>query len=512
MRLAERILAGALLLVALAGYGLFPAPAHAQGDVVDELLGGEPPADDAPPERTIDTRSDALTDADIRRRLQGIYAELEPQRALSVEVANGIVTLRGTAASSAAAERAIQIAESVEGVVEVVDEAEVDTNVRRRLAQTVQRLRTSTLGAIAALPVLLVALAILAAFWFLGRWIGGRKRVYQALAPNGFIAELLGGIVRVLVTLGGVLLALTLLDATSLIGTVLGAAGIVGLAVGFAVRDTVENYIASILLSVRTPFLAQDLVLIDDHFGTVARLTSRATVLISPDGNHIRLPNSLVFKAVIVNYTRNPERRLAFRVGVDTDFDPLVAQTLALETLAAMPDTLSDPGPTARVMELGDSNVTLELAAWIDQRASDYLAVQSEAVRGVKQAFDAAGIVMPEPIYRLRLDARGAGGPLLSRLAGIVDTVDADKAGGRADGSGPGSGDDPSAPARERDVGADGPARDTPGAAPDDERVDRAAAARVLDTSVDTTLARTVEREREDGAEEDLLHAGVRRE
>ena len=41
-----------------------------------------------------------------------------------------------------------------------------------------------------------------------------------------------------------------LLDATAIVGAVLGAAGLAGLAIGFAFRDLVENYIASILLSV----------------------------------------------------------------------------------------------------------------------------------------------------------------------------------------------------------------------------------------------------------------------
>ena len=56
---------------------------------------------------------------------------------------------------------------------------------------------------------------------------------------------------------------------------------------GFAVRDTVENYIASVLLSVRNPFAVNDLVDIDGHEGNVVRLTLRATVLLSPEGNHI---------------------------------------------------------------------------------------------------------------------------------------------------------------------------------------------------------------------------------
>ena len=251
--------------------------------------------------------------------------------------------------------------------------------------------------------MLLLALAVVALFWWLGRLVGARRALFRSVAPNGFIAELLGGLARILVVLLGVFLALSLLDATSIIGTVLGAAGIVGLAVGFAVRDTVENYIASILLSLRTPFLARDYVRIDEHEGHVARLTSRATVLISLDGNHIRIPNSTVYKAIIVNYTRDPARRFTFTVGVDTDLSLEEAQQVALDAMHGVGGVLDDPPAKVIVAELGDSNVSLEVLAWVDQRESDFFKTRGVAIREVKQAFDAAGIVMPEPIYRVKV-------------------------------------------------------------------------------------------------------------
>lgn len=59
---------------------------------------------------------------------------------------------------------------------------------------------------------------------------------------------------------GALVIALDVMNATALISTILGAAGIIGLALGFAVRDTVENFIASIMLSIRQPFRPNDTV------------------------------------------------------------------------------------------------------------------------------------------------------------------------------------------------------------------------------------------------------------
>ncbi len=68
-----------------------------------------------------------------------------------------------------------------------------------------------------------------------------------------------------------------------------------------------------------------------------------------------------------------------------------------------MKGLLSDPGPQLLISELGDSTVQLKFFGWIDQRETDFLKARSEGIRLVKCAFDAAGIEMPEPIYRVHL-------------------------------------------------------------------------------------------------------------
>ena len=143
--------------------------------------------------------------------------------------------------------------------------------------------------------------------------------------------------------------------------------------------------------------------MIESREGVVVRLTSRATILMTLDGNHLRIPNASVYKAVIVNYSRNPRRRFQFDVGVDTEQNLSVAQDLAARTLAGMDGVLAEPAPMCTVEQLGESNVVLRVFGWVDQSRHEFLKVRSEAIRLVKGAFDRAGIVMPEPIYNVRL-------------------------------------------------------------------------------------------------------------
>lgn len=92
--------------------------------------------------------------------------------------------------------------------------------------------------------------------------------------------------------------------------------------------------------------------MIGNQEGHVVRLTPRATILLTLDGNHTRIPNAMVYKAVIINYTRNPKRRFTFDVGVDTEQNLVQAQTLAAQTLDRMAGVLDDPAPSCTVQTL----------------------------------------------------------------------------------------------------------------------------------------------------------------
>jgi len=73
-------------------------------------------------------------------------------------------------------------------------------------------------------------------------------------------------------------------------------------------------------------------------------------------GNHVRIPNATDFKGVIVNYTRKPERRFDFTVGVDTGADLLATQQLAVERLGQADGALDDPPPASQIQALSESN------------------------------------------------------------------------------------------------------------------------------------------------------------
>jgi len=406
-------------LLALAAL-LWAVPLAAQLEVPAE------PTETPTPVQTIAATQEAGDGRRIAERIAGIFAELPACGAVEVEVNEGVVSLSGTVPKPDDIARAEAIVNRVAGVVTVENGLERDLSLSAGSAG-ILTLADRWNSLVRMLPLIGMALGVWLAIAFLGYLIAGLGRLWHRIAPNSFLAELIASAIRFGFTIVGLVIALDMIGATALLGAVLGGAGVIGIALGFAMRDTIENYVASLLLSLRQPFRANDWVQIDTYEGRVIRLTSRATVLMTLDGNHLRIPNGQVFKAVIVNFTRNPQRRFHFDLGVDADDDARAARQLGRDTLAGLEFVLSDPPPEARIIEVGDSNVVIRFLGWVDQRDTDWWKAQSQAIPAVKGALEDAGFGLPEPIYRLRFDPRSATVPFAAEAATATVTPSADE-------------------------------------------------------------------------------------
>lgn len=364
-----------------------------------------PAVTEAPvPPTAIATKTRATDNADIASRIRSIYSEIVPLKSVQVRVSAGVVTLTGTVASADDIRRAEAIAGRVSGVVTVQNDITRDLAVNTNLTPALGQFGQDVRGLVQALPLLGVAIAIGLLIGFLGYMLASIERLWRYIMPNPFLAELAATFIRFVFIILALIAALEVLGATALLGGVLGGAGIIGIALGFAVRDTVANYVSSLMLSLRQPFRANDHVVIEGNEGRVVRLTSRATVLMTLDGNHLRIPNSIVFKAVILNYTRNSQRRFSFDLGIDAEDDPIAALAVGLTAVNGLKFVLDDPKATAVIQDVGGSNILLRFFGWVDQAETDWFKGRSLAINAAAHALTTAGFALPEPIYRLRFD------------------------------------------------------------------------------------------------------------
>ncbi|MBC7281282.1 mechanosensitive ion channel family protein [Hoeflea sp.] len=464
----------ACLAVLALPLSLFIAPASAQ----------DTPAPAGP---AIEIGDAVIADAEIRSRIQTIFREIDGLGGIRVSVSSGVVRLTGQVEEAALAQRAEDLVNRVAGVVAIDNQLTEQTEVTERLKPVIGRFENRLRQTLDYLPLLMVAGLVWLMIGLLGWFVTTRTQPWSWLTPNAFIADLLRQTVWLGFLMLGALVALDILGATAVLGTVLGAVGIIGLAIGFAVKDTVENYIASILLSVRQPFQPRDFIALEGMEGFVIRLTSRATILMDVDGNHIRIPNATVFKATIINYTRNPERRFSFELGIDADSALHEALTICHDTLECLDFVLAKPEPGAWIERVGDSNVLIGVSGWINQTETDYVKARSEAIRTVKTALEAAGFALPEPIYRLRFDPASQ----LGQLAGTDTAAGPETQTGRKPRTGPKAltGSKPAA----RPIPLRPAATET---GPADQ---------VTDTAVDQAVLKKVDDERKEQPEADLL-------
>ncbi|MFN3845513.1 MAG: mechanosensitive ion channel domain-containing protein [Paracoccaceae bacterium] len=341
-------------------------------------------------------------DTQIADRLRRILQASTWFSALTVSVREGIVFLDGHTETEERQDWAQQLALRTQDVVAVVNRIEVQRTISWDLTPTWREVERLVERAQWLLPLTVVSLIILLFFWLLSR--GVAKLASSTLRPrlsSPLLVEIAARAVSLPVILIGVYLVLQIAGLTRLAVTVLGGTGLVGIVLGLAFRDIAENSLASILLSVRNPFRTGDWIKLGEYQGIVQNLNMRTTILMTLDGNHVQIPNSLVFKSVITNFSTNPSRGTEFSVGIGYANSIAKAQDVIIRTLQAHPAVLDDPEPAAIVDELGPSTVNIRVQFWCDGKSYSIFKVRSALLRQVKRALEDAGVTMPAPVREI---------------------------------------------------------------------------------------------------------------
>ncbi len=339
----------------------------------------------------------AVKDDEIRRRIADILQTTSWFGEPTVTVREGIVFLKGTTETDESKQWAGNLAKNTEGVVAVVNQIEVDPTTVWNFDPTVQVLSDLARGFVRLLPLIVVAVVVIALSWLFARLtVHLLRRGLLARSLSRLLREVLARAGGMLVMLAGLYLVLRIAGLTQLALTVVGGTGLIGLVLGIAFRDITENFLASLFLSLQQPFREGDLVEVANVTGYVQRLTSRTTVLMTLDGNQVQVPNSTVFKSTIRNFTSNPNRRDDFIVGIGYDDSITFAQEIALKVLAEHPAVLNEPEPLVLVDHLGPATVNLRVYFWLDGGRHSWAKVKSSVIRLVKRAFQDSGISMPD--------------------------------------------------------------------------------------------------------------------
>ena len=339
----------------------------------------------------------AAQDADIAERLTRIMRATGWFTAPQVSVRDGVVFLDGTAKTAEYRDWAGNLAQNTQGIVAVVNRVEVEADVGTTFGRAADEVKTIYRRAVQAWPLAMLIVVILLTTWVLAHLVGMvARRFFAGRVPSPLLFNVVVRASTVPVFLLGLYFVLQVAGLTRLALTVLGGTGLIGIIIGFAFRDIAENFLASLLLSVRNPFSGGDLIEVAGHTGIVQNLNTRSTVLLTLDGNHVQIPNATVYKSTIKNYSSIASRRAEFVIGIAYDSSATRAQVLIAGILKEHPAVLDVPEPLVLVDELGAATVNLRVTYWFDSATYSPAKINSALMRLTKNRLLKNGIELPD--------------------------------------------------------------------------------------------------------------------
>jgi len=181
------------------------------------------------------------------------------------------------------------------------------------------------------------------------------------------------------------------IETTSIVAVLATA----GLAVGLALKDSLSNFAAGVMIITFRPFMIGDFIEAGGTMGIVEVIGIFTTQLKTPDNKTIIVPNSGIIGGTITNYSAKDTRRVDLTIGVSYASDIKKVKEILMSLAKSDGRIMQDQEITVAVAELADSSVNFAFRMWV--KAEDYWNVYFDMLETVKTRFDNEGISIPFP-------------------------------------------------------------------------------------------------------------------
>ncbi|AKL42348.1 TPA: small-conductance mechanosensitive channel MscS [Serratia marcescens] len=241
---------------------------------------------------------------------------------------------------------------------------------------------------------IVAAIVILIIGSIVARVVGNAlNRVMKLRGIDATVADFLSAIVRY-----GVL-AFTFIAVLGRVGvqttSVIAVLGAAGLAVGLALQGSLSNFAAGVLLVIFRPLRVGEYVDLGGVAGTVDQVQIFSTSLRTADNKTIVVPNGKIIAGNIINYSREPNRRVDIVVGVAYNADIDVVKKVLGDVIAADKRIMHAKGVTVRLNEMAPSSLNFVTRSWTTN--AEYWNVYFDLMENFKRALDANNIGIPFP-------------------------------------------------------------------------------------------------------------------
>lgn len=196
-----------------------------------------------------------------------------------------------------------------------------------------------------------------------------------------------------------VLMAAVIIAALNHLGfkttSLLGMFAAAGLAVGLALKDSLSNFAAGVMIVMFRPFKIGDLVEIAGLTGDIEEIKIFSTIIKTKDNRQIIIPNGQITSDPIINHSAKPIRRVDIAMGVGYDDDLKKARSIMMKIMEDHPLVLEEPAPSMLMTELADSSVNFSVRPWA--KTGDYWGVYGDLLEQFKEGLEAGGCNIPYP-------------------------------------------------------------------------------------------------------------------
>ena len=256
-------------------------------------------------------------------------------------------------------------------------------------------------------PAILIGLAFLIIFTFVGYGLRALlKRRLSTKSHDPLLVIFMGRVTLLTMIIIGMVIFLNQLGLGKAASSVLAGAGVSAIILGFAFKDIGENFIAGFFLAFSRGFNIGDVIEVQGYKGKVTALNLRNTHIRTFDGKDIFMPNAMLIKNPLSNYTRDGLLRYDFMIGLDYGAKIMDAISLIIKTLEAENriEHHEDLKPFVLLEEFGSSTMNIRIFYWVN--SFDFLGpiafLQTDVMNNVITALTRAGFSLPSDIIELK--------------------------------------------------------------------------------------------------------------
>jgi len=266
-------------------------------------------------------------------------------------------------------------------------------------AETLAQIKSTVIDLVIKFgPKVLVAIVIIVAGYFTGRWVGRiMQRGLLKIELEPHVRDLLVRVVRIFVLGLFAIMALQNLGVELL--PLIAGVGLAGAGIALAMQGVLGNLVAGLTIIFTRPFKVGEYISMLGVEGKVETISLFNSVLSHPDLSRVVIPNRKIVGEILHNYGKIRQQDIVVGVAYDTDLNKALAAIN--EILQANSRVLKDPPPVIAVSVLADSSINIAVKPWLS--VADYGPAAGEINKGIVETFRTRAITIPFPQREVRM-------------------------------------------------------------------------------------------------------------